>query len=125
MSQRKVQVSGKFEAVEEEECWDHQSAAAAAAAGGAGSRLAYNSSHTHPTTSNNYQQTETDTHTKQRTQEEKKQKKKKTTISTQSVTSDVIYFRRHSLSHYPREQRSKSNLEQRSAELFTKLREVA
>ena len=57
MSQRKVQASGKFEGVEEEECWNHQSAAAAAAAaaaaGGAGSRLAYNSSHTHPTTSNN------------------------------------------------------------------------
>lgn len=59
MSQRKVQASGKFEAVEEEECWVHQSAAAV---GGAGSRLAYNSSHTHPTTSNNYQQTQTDTH---------------------------------------------------------------
>ena len=59
MSQRKVQASGKFEVVEEEECGDHQSAAAA---GGAGSRLAYNSSHTHPTTSNNYQQTQTDTH---------------------------------------------------------------
>lgn len=77
MSQRKVQASGKFEAVEEEECGDHHSAAAA---GGAGSRLAYNSSHTHPTTSNNYQQTQTDT------------QQKRETISTHLVTFDLIYF---------------------------------
>ena len=107
MSQRKVQASGKFEAVEEEECWNHQSAAAAA--GGAESLLAYNSSHTHPTTSNNdYQQTQTDTHQATYTGG---LNKKKTTISTQLVTFDVIYFRSQRLSHYPRQQKSKLNLE--------------
>ena len=81
MSQRKVQASGKFEAVEEEERWNHQSAAAAA--GGAGSRLAYSSSHTHPTTSNNYQQTVTDTAP---INVHKRKKQKKTTISTKLFT---------------------------------------
>lgn len=74
MSQRKVQASGKFEAAEEEERWNHQSAPAAPAAGGAGLRLAYNSSHTHPTTSNNYQQTQTDTPHQANVHKGKKQK---------------------------------------------------
>lgn len=85
MSQRKVQASGKFEAVEEEDCEDHQSAA-----GGAASRLAYNSSHTHPTTSNNYQHTQIDTYQVRYARGKNKKHNDQHTL----VTSDVVYYRR-------------------------------
>lgn len=48
-SQRKVQASGKFAIIEQEEHWGHLTA-------GAGLPPAYNSSHIHPTTSDNHQQ---------------------------------------------------------------------
>lgn len=81
MSQRKVQASGKFEAVQQEVCGlDHQTA-------GAGSPPAYNSSHTHPKTSNNYRQTQT--HPSNAVHKKKNKTDKRSANSLTSFNIDV------------------------------------